>query len=87
MNIYLKDLPEQLISQLSKTHKDNDVIFNLLKNGPMSLDELLIQIYKNSGEVVKRTKLNSKIYRLVREGVIEKAHKKGTFKLVYKDEK
>lgn len=74
-------LPDELVAQLSKSYMEDQSFLALFKNGPASLDELLIQIYKQSGQIIERKTLNSKIYKFVRKGLIEKTNKKGTFKL------
>lgn len=67
-------LPEDLIRELSITDGDKmDFTIQAIMNdrgGVMSLDQLLIAIYRRTGEVHKRTNLNSRIYRMTTKGAL-----------------
>lgn len=63
-------LPDELISQLSVSEYKNE--FKLLEmieeaGGTMTLDQLLIAIYKSTGEIQDRAKLNARLYRMAKQ--------------------
>lgn len=65
-------LPDELIQELSITDGDRmDFTLQALMNehgGVMSLDQLLIAIYRKTGEIQKRTNLNARLYRMATKG-------------------
>lgn len=70
----IQDLPPELLEQLSLTESDKkefllaQIIDDL--GGATSLDKLLIAIFRRTGEVEKRTRLNSRLYRMANKGMI-----------------
>lgn len=70
----IEDLPEELLSQLSLTEGDKQefLIAEIIKDlgGATSLDKLLIAIYRRTGEVEKRTRLNARLYRMANKRMI-----------------
>jgi hypothetical protein len=70
----IQDLPPELLEQLSLTDSDKkefllaQIIDDL--GGATSLDKLLIAIFRRTGEVEKRTRLNSRLYRMANKGMI-----------------
>lgn len=70
----IEDLPDELLSQLSLTEGDKQefLIADLIKDlgGATSLDKLLIAIYRRTGEVEKRTRLNARLYRMANKRMI-----------------
>lgn len=67
-------LPDELIQELSIS--DADIAdFGILSvvdeaGGILSLDKILIGLYKRSGEIHKRTAINSRIYRMIQKGLM-----------------
>lgn len=70
----LEDLPPELIEQLNITDSDKkDMYLSKLIDkcgGIISLDKLLIAIYKDSGEIYERNKLMARLYRMSQKGII-----------------
>ncbi len=70
----LDGLPPELIAQLSISESDREEfqILNILQEhgGAMSLDQLLIAIYRNSKEILDRTKLNQRLYRMASKDLL-----------------
>ncbi|MDM1278368.1 hypothetical protein HXZ65_08920 [Acinetobacter indicus] len=70
----LKDLPPALVAQLNITESDKkDMYLSKLIDkcgGIISLDKLLIAIYKDSGEIYERNKLMARLYRMSQKGLI-----------------
>jgi hypothetical protein len=70
----IKDLPPELLSQLSLTESDKkefliaEIIDDL--GGATSLDKILIAIFRRTNEVEKRVRLNARLYRMVNKGMI-----------------
>ena len=82
----LDNLPEELLNQLSLTEGDKQEFFiaELIKDlgGATSLDKLLIAIYRRTGTVEKRTRLNSRLYRMAnRKMVFAHPSRKGIYGL------
>lgn len=70
----LEDLPPELIDQLNITESDKKDMY-LAKlidkcGGIISLDKLLIAIYKDSSEIYERNKLMARLYRMSQKGLI-----------------
>ena len=67
-------LPDELIQELSITDGDKmDFTIQALMNdhaGVMSLDQLLIALYRKTSEVHKRSNLNSRMYRMTQKGAV-----------------
>jgi hypothetical protein len=66
----LKDLPPELLSQLSVAGEESiDLeIVDLIREagGAASLDRILIDLYRKTGKVHERTKLNQRLYRMAK---------------------
>ena len=80
----LEDLPPALVAQLNITESDKkDMYLSKLidKCGRIiSLDKLLIAIYKDSGEIHERNKLMARLYRMSQKGLIyTHPYKKGQY--------
>ncbi|WP_436871057.1 hypothetical protein [Acinetobacter courvalinii] len=80
----LEDLPPALVAQLNITESDKkDMYLSKLidKCGSIiSLDKLLIAIYKDSGEIYERNKLMARLYRMSQKGIIyTHPYKKGQY--------
>lgn len=65
-------LPPELIQELSISDTDmaEFAIISIMNDagGIMTLDKILIALYKRTGEVNKRTTVNGRIYRMVQKG-------------------
>jgi len=64
-----------LLSELSEgaiPDKGETVLLNILeaRGGIASLDQILVSLYKKTGEVMKRTTVTSKLYRMVQKGTV-----------------
>ena len=70
----LDGLPAELVAQLSISESDREEfqILNLLQEhgGTMSLDLLLITLYRTTGEILERTKLNQRLYRMASKDML-----------------
>ncbi|WP_421993398.1 hypothetical protein [Qipengyuania sp.] len=82
----LRDLPEELREQLQvgKTDELEEKIVNSLGflNGIANLDEVLVALFRMTGEVYKRTYISNKMYRMAQAGTIESVpKKKGVYRL------
>lgn len=68
----LEDLPDELVQELSITDGDrlDFTIYTIIEElgGIASLDQLLIALYRKTGEVHKRSNINSRLYRLTTRG-------------------
>lgn len=70
----LQSLPEELVKELSITESDKldysiaEIIAQ--QGGVASLDRILVELYRLSGEILKRQNLNARIYRMVQKGMI-----------------
>lgn len=82
----LEGLPEELLSELSITESDK-ADFNVISiveeaGGVLSLDKILIGLFRKTGEIVRRTQLNSRIYRMIqRETMFSVPGRKGVYSL------
>ncbi|MGX5700570.1 hypothetical protein ACWKWF_13425 [Acinetobacter kookii] len=82
----LEDLPPELLSQLNITESDKKDMY-LMKliekcGGIISLDKLLIAIYKDSGEIYERNKLMTRLYRMsLKELIYTHPSKKGQYSI------
>jgi hypothetical protein len=57
-------------------------LLSLFSNGPNDISQILIAIYKTSGEIRNRQKLTQKLYRMKRKGILEQVgERKGMFQL------
>lgn len=80
----LEDLPEELLEELSLTEADKleYSIAELIENcgGVVSLDRLLVEIFKLTGKVLKRQNLNARLYRMAqKEMIFNVPSKKGVY--------
>lgn len=75
----LFDLPDELKAELvGSIDKQEMAILEAIKEagGSISLDRILISIYKKTGEVVKRNLLTAKLYRMSQNGLIYRVPKR-----------
>jgi hypothetical protein len=67
-------LPEELLAQLSLTPGDKQdfEIAEIVRKagGVLSLDHILIALYRKTGEIHERTKLNSRLYRMTTKDLL-----------------
>ena len=81
----IEGLPDELMEELtiSKDKTEFLILSALEKNhGVASLDQLLVALYRESGEIFKRSALNNRIYRMVTRGqVFSVPDKKGVYSL------
>ncbi|WP_061959864.1 hypothetical protein [Cupriavidus pauculus] len=80
----LRDLPPELMEQLSFSESDKRdfLIMDLIDGlgGIASLDQILVAIYRKTGEVEKRNKLNARLYRMASKGsIFPYPEKKGVY--------
>jgi hypothetical protein len=70
----IENLPEELIAELSATVTDKTelAIFRTVNEfgGAASLDQILVDLYKKTKEIVKRTTLTSRLYRMQQKGLV-----------------
>jgi hypothetical protein len=70
----LEGLPSELLEELSVQSVDKleMAIFAAFNDagGTMSLDRILINIYRKTGEVHKRTAITAKLYRMIQKGIL-----------------
>jgi len=67
-------LPDELMQELSITDGDKiDFTIQALMNergGVMSLDQLLIALFRKTGEIHKRSNLNARLYRMTKKNAL-----------------
>ena len=72
----LRELPESLREQLQVGRIDEleKQVINSLSylHGVANLDEVLVALYRMTGEVYKRTYISNKMYRMAQAGTIER---------------
>jgi hypothetical protein len=71
----VEGLPEDLVKELSSAavlDKGDSMVLQIMKDygGIISLDRLLIDLYKKTGEINKRTTLTSRLYRMTQRGLV-----------------
>lgn len=70
----LDGLPDELLAELSisKADKSEFLVADLVRNhqGIMSLDQILIEYFKATNEVMKRTTMTNRLYRMVQKGLL-----------------
>lgn len=70
----LQDLPDELVKELSITESDKldfSIAELIEKHGGMAtLDRILVEVYRLTGEILKRSNLNARLYRMVQKGMI-----------------
>jgi hypothetical protein len=80
----IEDLPDELLNELSLNESDKKefVILDIINDvgGIASLDRILVSLYRRTGEIEKRPKMISRLYRMTAKGLIT-AHptKKGIY--------
>lgn len=87
----LDDLPEEVLSELSEAARDKTdaQILQLIEdnNGVITLDQLLIRLYKKHGETFKRQLLTNRLYRMVQAGLLYGVSgKKGAYSINHIEE-
>ncbi|MDN7739958.1 MULTISPECIES: hypothetical protein [Burkholderia] len=80
----LDGLPEELLAELSLNDSDRKdfLIVEIIDDigGTASLDRILVNLYKRTGEIEKRTKLVSRLYRMVSKDLIyQSPDRKGVY--------
>lgn len=80
----VKDMPLELLEELSISDSDKSdyVVVSIVERvgGVASLDRILVELYKETGEVVKRANLNARIYRMIqKEALYSVPSKKGVY--------
>lgn len=83
----IEGLPPELLAELSQSSADKGelAVYNVIKEygGIASLDQVLVGLFKKTGESAKRTTLTSRMYRMQqREMVYAVPGKKGIYSLV-----
>jgi hypothetical protein len=70
----IQNIPEELIKELNVTETDKQdlVIEHVIASsgGVLSLDKILVELYRKTREIHKRSTLISRLYRMVQRGVI-----------------
>jgi len=82
----IEDLPEDLIKELSISDADKAefVILNMIEEagGIMSLDQIIVGLYKLTNEINKRNAITNRMYRMGNKGLIHAVpNKKGVYSL------
>ncbi|WP_157640631.1 hypothetical protein [Burkholderia ubonensis] len=80
----LDGLPEELLAELSLNDSDRKdfLIIEIIDDigGTASLDRILVNLFKRTGEIEKRTKLVSRLYRMAsKELIYQHPDKKGVY--------
>ena len=75
----LGDLPSELVEQLAIPQSDQDdaKIIRLLRlaQRPLSINEVMVALYRRFGEVQKRNAVNARLYRMTQRGDLLKLEK------------
>jgi hypothetical protein len=70
----IEGLPEELVNELSVSDADKTefAIVNIINEngGILSLDKILIAIFKKTGEIIKRANMTSRLYRMSQKGLV-----------------
>ena len=70
----VQGLPEELVKELniSDTDRQEMIIEHIIaaSGGVLSLDKILIELYRRTGEIHKRNTLTSRLYRMAQRGTI-----------------
>jgi hypothetical protein len=68
------DLPRELLAELSgRTNRgQSDPLIQVINDngGTAALDDILIGLYRKTGEIIKRNLLSNRLYRLSKQGLI-----------------
>lgn len=67
-------LPAELLEELSISEADKAdfAVLSVIDEagGVLSLDKILIALYRRTGEINKRTQINSRLYRMTQKGMV-----------------
>lgn len=82
----IKDLPPELIKELGITDSERKefLLLELIEKlgGIASINKLLVGIYRETGEVERRTRLVARLYRMQQKGMLYSApERKGVYSL------
>lgn len=68
----LNGLPQELIDELTGADKTEFAIINAMEDagGVITLDRLLIALYRKTNEIFKRDQLTSRLYRMAQKNLI-----------------
>lgn len=68
----LNGLPQELIDELTGADKTEFAIINAIEDagGVITLDRLLIALFRKTGEIHKREQLTSRLYRMAQKNLI-----------------
>jgi len=81
----IEGLPDELMKELSvRNDKVEFAILNLLEEagGVMSLDQIIVGLYRITNKIYKRTRTTNKLYRMAQNGLISSVPaKKGVYSL------
>lgn len=70
----IQGLPDELVKELSITDTDKQemVIEHIIaqSGGYLSLDKIMVELYRRTGEIHKRNTLTSRLYRMAQRGMI-----------------
>lgn len=85
----LEGLPPEVLSELSTFHgsaaKKEEMIIASFMKSTMSIDHILISYWKETGKILKRDRMNQRLYRMVLKGILETVpRKKGVYRLTTK---
>lgn len=84
----LASLPKELRDQLQDQGPDelSSRIMAIIKidfQGVANLDEILVGLYKRSGEIHRRPFITTKMHKMIKEGLVEPVqNKKGIYKVI-----
>lgn len=79
----IRDLPEELLKELGISSSDRfdftilDIIDDM--GGTASLDKILVEVYRRTGTIEKRTKMVARLYRMIGKGKLFSAEGKGVY--------
>lgn len=76
---HLAGLPEELLEELSRNFKKSGTSGNaiaqnaleVLGDKTLSIDEILVEIYKTKNAIIKRANLLNTLSKMVKEGIIK----------------
>lgn len=80
----LEGLPQELLDELSSADRSEYLILNILEDagGVASLDKILVELFRRTNEVTKRSTLTSRIYRMAQKNLVHSVPgKKGVYSL------
>jgi hypothetical protein len=80
----LEGLPKELLKELNVTEADTQefMLERIIETagGILSLDKIIIAIFKETGKIEKRSAITSRIYRMIHKGIIfPVGNKKGIY--------